>query len=103
MLGDHGFGQHFLSMYSSFLFCCTQDLRSSTSHPRCPICRSKVSNWMPGRDIDDIIWASALLGCFETEYARTYLKRRETVVGLSPSEEERKLVMNMSLQVDELV
>ena len=85
-----------------FCFSCTRDLRSSTVHPRCPICRSKVANWMPGRDIDDIIWASSLLlGCFDTEYARTYLKRREAVTGISPSEEERKLVMNMSCRLEE--
>lgn len=80
-------------------FCqsCTLALRSSVSYPKCPLCRSNVVNWMPGRGLDDMIWANALLGCYDQEYAQTYLERREEHMNLVPSKEQKKLILKLNV------
>lgn len=80
-----------------FCYPCTQELRASISHPKCPLCRNNVTNWMPGRDLDDMIWANALLGCYDSEYANTYLDRREEHMNFVPSEEEKQMITKMAL------
>ena len=75
----------------SHAFCaeCTQQVVNNT----CPSCRGTVTQWMPARSFDTIIWATALQGCFDVDDAKAYLDRRKDNGEEDPTEEERACIL----------